>query len=68
MQQHSHYFRSSTMISVHRLLGNMFLKGCVAVPLSRVFGAILQAREVWDDEVAFYTGSLTNHCKFFFDV
>eukprot|EP01102_Stenamoeba_stenopodia_P014063 TRINITY_DN4640_c0_g1_i2.p1 TRINITY_DN4640_c0_g1~~TRINITY_DN4640_c0_g1_i2.p1 ORF type:complete len:304 (+),score=60.65 TRINITY_DN4640_c0_g1_i2:278-1189(+) len=47
---------SSSMISAHRLLGNMLLKGCVAVPLARVFGSLLQSRGDWDDEVAFYTG------------
>ena len=33
-------------IALHRLLGNMLLKACIAVPLSRIMGAVLQ--RWWD--------------------
>jgi hypothetical protein len=51
-----YYTARPSMISVHRLLGNMLLKGCVAVPLSRIGGAFLQNLDGWNDVSGFYQG------------
>jgi hypothetical protein len=42
-------------IHLHRLLGNMMLKGCIAVPLSRISGAVLQ-HAGWGEAEGYYTG------------
>jgi hypothetical protein len=45
-------------LSLHRLLGNMMLKGCVAVPASRFAGAALQlfGKPYWNEVSGFYQG------------
>lgn len=45
---------SAARIHTHRLLGNMMVKGCLAVPLSRVSGAYLQKYQGEVD--GYYTG------------
>jgi hypothetical protein len=47
---------TTRMLSVHRLLGNMLLKGCIAVPISRIAGAALQKVEGWNEVSGFYQG------------
>jgi hypothetical protein len=42
-------------LQVHRLLANMLLKGCIATPLSRIGGAILQ-RSGWSTADGYYKG------------
>ena len=51
-----YYTARPSMISIHRLLSNMMLKGCIATPLSRIAGALLQRVEGWDEESGFYQG------------
>ena len=43
------------LIHTHRFVGNMALKGCIAVPLSRIAGAALQERG-WGEERGYYVG------------
>lgn len=42
-------------IYFHRLLGNMMLKGCLAVPISRIVGSFLQ-RHSWGEADGYYQG------------
>jgi hypothetical protein len=51
-----YYTARASMITFHRLLGNMLLKGCVAVPMSRIGGAFLQGLKGWDAVSGFYQG------------
>ena len=44
------------LIHMHRFVGNMALKGCIAVPLSRIAGATLQERG-WGEEQAATTSA-----------
>jgi hypothetical protein len=46
---------SMKRIQLHRLLGNMMLKGCLAVPLSRVVGSVLQ-QQGWGEAEGYYQG------------
>lgn len=39
----------------HRLFANALLKACIAVPMSRVLGAVLQ-RNGWEHALGYYTG------------
>ena len=46
---------SARRIFLHQYLGNMMLKGCLAVPLSRVVGAVLQSQR-WGEAEGYYQG------------
>lgn len=40
----------------HRFWGNMALRGCIAVPLARICGALLQRCAGWPEAQGYYTG------------
>jgi len=45
-------------LSLHRFLGNMLLKGCISVPISRLVGSLFQriGSPFWSDVSGFYQG------------
>mmetsp|Transcript_38724 Transcript_38724/g.62056 ORF Transcript_38724/g.62056 Transcript_38724/m.62056 type:complete len:127 (-) Transcript_38724:184-564(-) len=54
-------FASKKTIRLHRLFGNMLLKACIATPLARLAGSLLQRSEYaklrnWTDETSYYVG------------
>ena len=53
---------TSKLIKWHRYFGNMLLKGCIATPIARIMGSLLQQLKMlygfngWDDSHGFYYG------------